>query len=311
MHSKNLFLNEKNENTKKKILFLDIDGVIQPYNNNEHFNHDMDKCIEYLCDKYKDDIYKTMDKYDVCACFYNWDDSAIGYIKKFLYERNYYIVLSTGWREYNNFEQMKALFRIYDLDDRIVGCIENGGKVRCIEKYLEDNKENIENYIIFDDQDFTLEFGERFILCYDYLKEYEYKQAVFLDRHFVFEKNTDDISVKTEEGSFLKFSGKEKNFENIKIFNGYFHSSVSNFDDFYYIALMKHIMKMFFNKYDAITTTLYDNIDNLFQKDNIGQTVDIDSSYAEHPLYKKIVSTKYRCNYFELFEKYGDDLFNV
>ena len=36
------------DNNKKNIIFLDIDGVIQPYNNQYRFNYDMKKTVETL-----------------------------------------------------------------------------------------------------------------------------------------------------------------------------------------------------------------------------------------------------------------------
>ena len=39
------------------------------------------------------------------------------YVTKMLRVTNSYIVVHSGWKEYNNLEQMKALFRLYNLED--------------------------------------------------------------------------------------------------------------------------------------------------------------------------------------------------
>lgn len=69
---------------KRNIIFLDIDGVLQPYNQRERFDHDLDKLVDYLCDKYNDPIYGEMDKYDVGAAYYDWDDVAVGILTKLI-----------------------------------------------------------------------------------------------------------------------------------------------------------------------------------------------------------------------------------
>lgn len=51
------------EDGKKNIIFLDIDGVLQPYDQRKRFDHDLDKLVDYLCDKYNDPIYGEMDKH--------------------------------------------------------------------------------------------------------------------------------------------------------------------------------------------------------------------------------------------------------
>ena len=75
MHKSRQFINksiktyEKNIRIKnhldKNIIFLDIDGVIQPPYYERRFDHDMEALQYYLANKYSDDIYLTFDKYDL------------------------------------------------------------------------------------------------------------------------------------------------------------------------------------------------------------------------------------------------------
>ena len=39
-----------------KIIFLDIDGVLQPYDNSERFNHDLKDTVKKIAEKYNEDI---------------------------------------------------------------------------------------------------------------------------------------------------------------------------------------------------------------------------------------------------------------
>ncbi|WP_286077498.1 HAD domain-containing protein, partial [Thomasclavelia cocleata] len=140
--------NEKIVNHKKNIIFLDIDGVIQPYNNTNRFKHDLDGTVNFLTNKYRDTSYKKMDKYDVCAAFYDWDEIGLGILKKALYKCNAYIVLHSGWREYMSLIEAKALFRLYDLEQELINICDKGTKEKVIKKYLEENKNEIDKYIV-------------------------------------------------------------------------------------------------------------------------------------------------------------------
>lgn len=52
MSENRLFLNKKMK-CINNIIFLDIDGVLQPYNYNNRFNHNLDKLQTYLSKKFK------------------------------------------------------------------------------------------------------------------------------------------------------------------------------------------------------------------------------------------------------------------
>ena len=309
MHSKDFFLLNNEENKKQNILFLDIDGVIQPYHNQERFNHDMDKTVEFLCKKYNTDIYKTMDKYDVCAAFYDWDDSAIGFIKKLVYEYSFKIVFSTGWREYNNLEQLKALFLLYDLDEFCIDNIEKGSKVRCINEYLTKHIKDINKYIIIDDQDFTLEFGHHFLLSGDYFKESDYNMAKFLTNNFNFSDEEDGFKIIFGEKEYLGFFGKIEDVGTLKIFKGYFYGSISNFNNLNYAVLLKHVQQNLYNKCDGITINISEEINDVLEKENIGYTLDVENLYDDICNYKKFVNTNYKLNHWQIYEKYKNDLF--
>jgi DNA-binding transcriptional regulator YhcF (GntR family) len=173
MHKALDFLKGTNleENKKKKIIFLDIDGVIQPYNNTKRFDHNREKTLEYIVEKYHNEIYRTMDIYDVCAAFYDWDEIALAYIKDILCRTKSYIVIHSGWKDFNTLEQLKALFVFYNMDDYIIDSCDNGDKVRVIKEYLEKHQDEIEDYIILDDLDMSKDFGEHFLKTHNVLKK--------------------------------------------------------------------------------------------------------------------------------------------
>ncbi|WP_296878121.1 HAD domain-containing protein [Thomasclavelia sp.] len=180
MHKSNQFINQARsredfriKNSKyNNIIFLDIDGVIQPPLFERRFAHDMDATAKYLSEKYNDDIYLTFDKYDLAAAYYDWSYIALGYLRELIENTNSKIVLHSAWGKYNTFDQIKALFRLYDLDMYIIDVInEDLNKEKCINKYLA-NHQDIDHYIIIDDDQYLLKsFGEYGCLTKDYFNQ--------------------------------------------------------------------------------------------------------------------------------------------
>lgn len=162
----------------KKIVFLDIDNVIESGNVDDKIDHDLKATASYLALKYHDDIYNRMRDNDIGASFYNWDDLAIGRLKKLLYETGSEVVIHSDYRIDTNLEEFKALFRIHGMDDYIIDkCGNYDSKIEAIKKYLENYKQIIENYIIFDDDDELAVFNNHFILVKDLLSYTNIKEA--------------------------------------------------------------------------------------------------------------------------------------
>ena len=52
MHKSFAFLKNPKDNSKNNIIFLDIDGVIQPYSQDSRFEHELEKLPNYFAEKY-------------------------------------------------------------------------------------------------------------------------------------------------------------------------------------------------------------------------------------------------------------------
>jgi len=168
----NLFLRSKEEKEElsDRFIFLDINGVIQPtwdFQDQERFRHDLDKLINYLSDKYNDDIYKSINKWDVAACFYDWDYSAVGILKTLFEDLKTNVIISSDWRKSNDLNMLKAIFKLYDMDDYIVDKCKGNyndcsylNKKDAINEYI--TSHNLNNYIVLDDSNFLENFGYRF-----------------------------------------------------------------------------------------------------------------------------------------------------
>ena len=101
----------------KKIVFLDIDGVLQPFTQ-YRFDHIMNGDMEnvyYELQNSKGVDYRKYDRYDVAAVYYDWDKNAVNELKRVLNTTGAKIVLSSSWRD-DSKERMNDLFRIHDLD---------------------------------------------------------------------------------------------------------------------------------------------------------------------------------------------------
>ena len=84
---------------KRKVIFLDIDGVLQPTSAQERFNHDMEALKVELAEKYQDDHFLELDKYDVAAVYYDWNKQAVERLRGLLWHCDAEIVLSSDWRQ--------------------------------------------------------------------------------------------------------------------------------------------------------------------------------------------------------------------
>jgi hypothetical protein len=104
----------------EKLLFLDIDGVLQPSTQKrfEHLN-EIDELKRQLSDKYGFD-YSGYDKYDLLAVYYDWDKVAVAELRRILDTTDAKIVISSDWRVFHPMSRMKDFFRIYDLADYVI-----------------------------------------------------------------------------------------------------------------------------------------------------------------------------------------------
>jgi hypothetical protein len=175
----NYFVYAKRHNEHpEKIIFLDIDGVLQPTNGaQERFEHlkEVDEFNSRLLEEYGVD-YSGYNYYDVLAVYYDWDKDAVAELKRILEATGAKIVLSSDWRNKTIF-RMVDLCRIHDLDDYIIGATmkedispildanpqyKKMRSLRSIEilMYLADHPE-IKNYVAIDDKNLTPDLGEQ------------------------------------------------------------------------------------------------------------------------------------------------------
>ena len=100
------------------IIFLDIDGVLQPYDSSNRFyaiDKNTKQLIQRLSDKYGVD-YTKYSVYDVLAVYYDWHPQAIDRLKYVLDSTESLIIASTDWRKKGFPDKIPDLLKIKGLD---------------------------------------------------------------------------------------------------------------------------------------------------------------------------------------------------
>jgi len=108
---------------ERKIIFLDIDGVLQPCSSRERFKHidtRYDRDVSVLPDFYKylekfEIDFSQYKDYDVAAVFFDWNKTALVLLRLMLRITGAKIVLSSDWRM-GGFQRMKDFFTIHGLE---------------------------------------------------------------------------------------------------------------------------------------------------------------------------------------------------
>ena len=155
----------------QKIIFLDINGVLQPDNATgygKRFKIDRKALVERLSKELGTD-YSQYDEYDVAAAYHDWDKETISILKNILDKTGAKIVISSDWKNSRKPNKMRDLLRIHGLDlyylgdtldlsyssetFRMTNHSREKIRTREIEEYLLRNKELIEDYVAIDDMD--------------------------------------------------------------------------------------------------------------------------------------------------------------
>ncbi|MCD7840007.1 MAG: hypothetical protein LUG46_05185 [Erysipelotrichaceae bacterium] len=195
-----------------KVMFLDIDGVLQPYNSKYKRNVKIsgDLLIDYMYQKYKRDYHKHFDV-EVLYCLLDWDTKAIRCIRRICEETGTKIVMSTGWRPstYGKDDptHLKDLLHVWDLDKYYLGETDamlsswSGTRLRKdmseTEEYLKSkgfedcrrraieiadylmNHNDITNYVIIDDMDLSnCGMDNHFVRTFDAIKDEQAEDCI-------------------------------------------------------------------------------------------------------------------------------------
>ena len=175
------------DNNIDKVLFLDIDGVLQSGQSRfKHIENDeMPKLYEELYNNYGIN-YSKYDQYDVAAVYYDWNKNSVRFLNDILVQSRAKIVLSSDWRIFGR-KMMLDFFKIHDLhefyldntielkyfDDATTDLIEKKYKKKFHVKYIGtrtveileylERHPFIKNYVAIDDIDLLPELEGHFV----------------------------------------------------------------------------------------------------------------------------------------------------
>lgn len=167
----------------RKVIFLDIDGVLQPGGRQKRFDHDLEKLREDLAVKYNNKVYLEMDRYDLGAVYYDWDKAAVERLRKLCIEVPTEIVISSAWRRSKPLPRLKDCFKLHNLDMYLTGeipQIPEKGRCHEITVYLNEHQD-IERFAILDDDDtidFRAKYPGQFVYCSYVFDEECYQKAL-------------------------------------------------------------------------------------------------------------------------------------
>lgn len=166
------------------VVFLDIDGVLQPLNSFERFKYMNYDTIKYLSDKYHTDYFKY-NYYDVCAVYVDWENSAVEKLKYILDSTNSKIIISSNWRDVDYKSKMYDLLKLKDLhkyyyaDNPYIIDGSSYYRERAKEILASLNKYDIKNYVIIDDMvELIRYFPDNFVCVRNYLQDRDVDNAI-------------------------------------------------------------------------------------------------------------------------------------
>ncbi|MCL1982880.1 MAG: AAA family ATPase [Clostridiales bacterium] len=152
----------------RKIIFLDIDGVLQPPWMETRFDYDLKALQKQMAEENQQDEYLRMDRYDIGAVYYDWEPNAVTNLKKLIDWTGAEIVVSSDWRYSNKLDWLRLLFKIHELDVFVKGTTpcRHYDRKQEINTYLSECND-ITNYVVIDDMNLSQHFPDNFVYTAD------------------------------------------------------------------------------------------------------------------------------------------------
>lgn len=158
------------------IIFLDIDGVLNPpYNpNRKSFDPDLPG---KLANKLNEPKIAHLDSYLVDQIINGFDPQAVCYLEKLVKKVDAKIVLTSSWRLFYSLENIQLMFTLMNLKDACIDITEHGlTRPELIARWIKDHK--VSQYLIIDDYDMKPFFGYHCIITNESINDRNYHEAI-------------------------------------------------------------------------------------------------------------------------------------
>jgi hypothetical protein len=117
----------------KRVIFLDIDGVLNRIGTNDGNNYFDPDCVDQL--------------------------------RRIVKETGAKVVLSTSWREFADWKNMLIQF-FHAIRIEVIDCTavkENENRTEEIKEWIRNNQDKVKNYVVLDDNDMTKDFPDHMV----------------------------------------------------------------------------------------------------------------------------------------------------
>lgn len=158
------------------ILFLDFDGVINPYMYTNEVVPDRKKWLRI----WKHPSFIHINNYTIGQVNANFDVEACQYVKDLCDRFDLKIVITSSWKEFYSLKQIKALLSLRQLDPYVIDTTskDNQSRPDKIRAYLKLHPVKI--YLILDDIDMRDAFPDHCIKTYNLFSKAQYQLAIQL-----------------------------------------------------------------------------------------------------------------------------------
>lgn len=182
-----------------KVIFLDIDGVLQAYGSKNRFGIDRESLREELSKKIGID-YSKYNEYDVAACALDWNEEAVNRIKTIINKTGAKIVVSSDWRSEEKPHKVKDFLSIWGMGEYWYADTEiyNSELMKNTDEYVKQNNptneyvnmrsieildfvfkhKEITNYVAIDDMNLSIGLGEHFVQTDNLINEEQMEKCI-------------------------------------------------------------------------------------------------------------------------------------
>ena len=171
-----------------KVVFLDIDGVLQPYESEYRF-YEIDKkakrIVFDLSEKHDVD-YEKYSIYDILAVYHDWNLEAVERLRSILDETKAKIIISSDWKSERFPYKMRDLLKIHNLDkywyaDNIIIRKPSSSTYEIRHLEIDDSLKQypIDNYVVLDDMKKLREYyPDNSVITYDHISITDMNDAI-------------------------------------------------------------------------------------------------------------------------------------